>query len=192
MRTNDSRYLQPVLAEIANADPVTFQRMQNAKNWYVGVIDGPEDFMPLVKIDPDAGYAVMNNMGHANGLTIVARPDAPDYIKRLDGYTWLNRPYIKAEAASYDVSPVKYAADILVHEFSHREDRTQEPEAYDAGIEFAKKMGEPAIVAAQQSTKREVQRREDMARLLDDMPVQRGQLDGALGELLRLIEEGTR
>jgi hypothetical protein len=154
--------MQPIMAEIANADPETFKRIHAADDWEVTVIDDPTDLLPLIKANPPVGMAILDGMGQANGMTIVSTDDTPvpPEFKGVYRNTWLNRPYINAEAASYDVSPVKYAADILVHEFAHREDYAEEPEAYDAGIEFARKMGEPVIMHAQNNTKTEVQRRE--------------------------------
>lgn len=196
MRTNDSRYMQPIMAEIAHADPTTFKRME-AADWLVTVVDRPDDLRDIIRKNPEGGYALMQSLGQANGVTVKVRPayrDEAEILREFDGNTWLNRPYIKAEADSYGVSPVKYAADILVHEYAHRAEDADEPEAYDAGISFAHKMGEPEIARAQQFTKDEVQYRADMEqRAHDYVPGQRrGQLDGPLGELLRLIEEGSR
>lgn len=177
MRTNDSRYMQPIMAEIAHADPATFKRME-AADWLVTVVDGPEDLELLARENPGAAYSLASALGRANGVTVVAihGEPVPTEIAQVYRNTWLNRPYINDEAEQHGVSPVKYAADILVHEFAHREDYADEPAAYDAGIAFARKMGEPVIAMAQTKTKAEVQRRENESEQKRDA-------------LMRLIEE---
>jgi hypothetical protein len=189
MRTNDSRYMQPVMSEIAHSDPETFRAMVADNGWYVTVIDRPQDLTVVAeRVDPGAAYQLMRSLGSANAITVSPVESVP---AKLRGQTWLNRPYIAEEAAETGVEAVKFAAMVLVHEWAHHLGELEEGPAYDAGIEFARKMGEPLIVANQHETKRQVAEREAAERKLIPFPGQQ-RIPPELRELIEEVLGGYR
>jgi hypothetical protein len=154
VETNDSTWMEPVLSVVGHTDEGLFKAI-NAAQWTVTVVDKPEDLMyllPLVGF-PDV-MSLLSSLSRSDGVTAQNMPEVQAVLR---GNTWLNRMYINASAETIGVSPVHYAADVLVHEFAHHNGAYTEPPAYAAGHAFAMEMGDPAIARDSDETLKFVQ-----------------------------------
>jgi hypothetical protein len=134
----DMQWLNPALQLVKDTDPATYQRMQ-AEYWPVDVIDGPED---LEWIMDKAGFwewaALMTEVPNAFGVTNTAKPGQEG--NPLNHVTIINRPNIEYKARELGVPVAKLAADILVHEFAHRDKQADEPQAFKASTRFGRQL----------------------------------------------------
>jgi hypothetical protein len=151
MRTNDTAYLQPAFDIIRTTDPNLYRRMKNS-DWTIHVVDEPSDLLPLLREGlgmPDV-YGLAESLDDANGVTIL--PQAPVSVA---GDTWLNRPYLNAQADEMHLDRVRVLAYTIAHEFNHHEGG-REPTAYTAGTEFAQKMGDRGVAQLSELTRQSV------------------------------------
>jgi hypothetical protein len=178
MRIKDSARLQPALSLIAYYDPGLFARMQ-ASNWTVHVMAGPDDLEPLFNLarNGQIELSMLAAMGESltspsvMGLTVNAvrrgtsRADIPSAL--LD-QTWLAWPQVSEATLQFETSAARVAAMVLVHEFQHYLGYGEGP-AYDAGMAFARKMGENKMADSQARDKQLSLREEaEMQRLIDE------------------------
>lgn len=145
MKTTDIKWLQPAMDVVAKTDPATWKRMDKA-DWTVHPVSDPSD---LDGIDPWSALQLADELDSAFGVTVrSSRLAHPDVYRT----TWLNVPMIENKARDDLKVPVAhFAADVLVHEFNHREGG-DESDAFKAGTAFAQKMGDPSVASFSRET----------------------------------------
>lgn len=176
MHTNDSKWLQPVLSTIANYDPGLAAEIHQSDATITIVSDPWTMLMGLVtKLPMAMAQAMLQSMANASGLTVRPPQDAAEAAETPElapvyGDVWLRRDAIEDSARSLGVSWEHFAAATLVHEWKHH-NGYGETEGYDAGAEFARRMGDETLAKAEEDTKvrgvayeREVSRRADAER----------------------------
>lgn len=148
--SNYQSWFRPAFAVIRDTDPAVYRRMITS-DWQVTAVDAPHDVDDVAEQDSltDAGHVLVELQG-SFGETLTPKPDMPDDPSNpmpdiLKRHTWLACKDIEGKAAELGIPMVKLAADVLVHEFRHIEGG-DESQARDAGEEFGRKLGEPAIV----------------------------------------------
>jgi hypothetical protein len=146
--TNSQSWFRPAFQVIRDTDPAVYRRMV-ASDWQVTAVDAPHDVDDVAEQDSltDAGQ-VLVELQNSFGETLTPKPDLPESAVMpaiLKYHTWLSCQAIEEHAAEMGVALPKFAADVLVHEFDHIEGG-DESRARDAGTEFGRKLGEPAII----------------------------------------------
>jgi hypothetical protein len=169
MKTNDTEYIQPALGIIAHYDPDTFKAM-NAADWYISVVDEPDDLAPLIPhIGLGEAYGLVQSLSNANGVTIVpnkGETDVPAWAARRP--TWINRDNLREDAANGGFNEARYLAYTLVHEFVHHNGVQDEPTAYDAGKAFALRMGDTVLAQSADKVKYRVLQQEQREAMIPD------------------------
>ena len=167
MKTNNSQWLKPVLALIQKYAPNTYEAMVNCDDWNVNAVTTYADLLPIMEAfndSPQEMHYVFDRFNHALGCTFcnlkdnLVPWDGPDELKNT---TWMNHKRIMMNSTDGHVNPVRLAASVLVHEWTHRRGYG-EKEAYATAARFARSMGEEEIARAQERTWRRVQYEEMM------------------------------
>jgi hypothetical protein len=177
MHVKDSARLQQALSLIAYYDPATMARMQ-ASNWTVHVVAEPDDLEPLFNLarNGQIKFGMLAALGHSltlpstMGITVNAvRPGTSrsDIPPALLDQTWVAWPQVNEGALEFETSVARTAAMVLVHEFQHYLGYGEGP-AYDAGVTFARKMGETKMAYSQARDKKlSLKDEAEMQRLID-------------------------
>jgi hypothetical protein len=154
MQTNDSAWMQPVLDVVKSTDPDLFAAIDSA-DWTVTVVDEPEDMEYLLPLLDFGNFmSLLFGLATADGVTVQDTPGVPPVLR---GKTWLNRLQINDRADSLGVPAAHFAAETLVHEWTHHAGAHTEPPAYAAGIKFSREAGDAAIAEEMARTLAEVQ-----------------------------------
>lgn len=176
--------MRPVLQLIKQHTPNTYEAMVNAE-WPVTPVVDKRDLEYIAKqIDPDEldylQWAVGNGLGCTLGM--ITDESTPEQIEcdetplALRKTTWLNLPGIMEQAVRGGVDPVKLAASVVIHEWTHRRGYGEE-KAYSVGTDFALKMGEPEIARMSEHTRHGMRRQK----------AQKERQEAAMRELRRIF-----
>jgi len=159
MNSQDEQWLAPALDVVKRVEPATYDKMQ-AEYWPVHVVDGPDDIKWVLNSDGPLWWAsIMQSLPVSYGITLDAdSADAPDDL-RLS--TFLNRPDIIYRAGKLGVSVEDFTADVLVHEFTHRDQAADEPTAFEAGTKFGRELGSWPIAQLSEDTARTLEEYEE-------------------------------
>ena len=135
-------WLAPAFKIIKATDPATYRRMRQ-EHWPVCVTDGADDIeWVLDAAGPMTWFPLMRDLPSSFGVTL--DPNQPAYLppmpEAITDHTFLNRPEITAKAEEMGVPVADFLADVLIHEFAHRDTGASEPEAFEAGTRFALKL----------------------------------------------------
>lgn len=128
--------LQSAVDVIRQTDPDTYAKMA-ASPWTVHAIatgHEPSLFELARERGPLNALSLLYQLDTAFGVTLSTPDEIPMWL------TFINAPSIVAKAESMGVPAVDFAADVLVHEFTHNGDGSAtvgEPEAFTAGTAFA-------------------------------------------------------
>lgn len=147
-------WLTPAFDLIEKYDPATYRRM-NRTEWFVKVVSEIDDLDSIMENDGlFIWMQIAGTLSHAFGVTDMAeRGDSSHTPPDLIHVTWLNKPDIEHAASEVLSVPVaEFLADVLVHEFKHRDERSGEKEAFAAGTQFAYTMGNAAIAEFSEET----------------------------------------
>jgi hypothetical protein len=155
---NHTATMKQVMRLIEKHAPNTYDAMQNAY-WPVTMIATQADFDEVTR---EASYfekaSLADDLQHALGITFTPRD--PEHTTALSYCSVLNAPALMEQAADDGYSPVKLAATVLVHEWTHRRGYG-EPEAYAAGAKFARAMGEERIARSQERTGAKIEQQQE-------------------------------
>ncbi len=155
MKVNDSHYINPALQLIKNTDVAIYDAMIH-NPWQLNAIDEPSDAILIRLMEVLSGeengvigfVALIEGLGHAFGTTF-EQEGVPHSLRYT---TWLNRGAIADKATDLGVPVDDFLADVIVHEFNHITGG-DEPEAYNAGTQFADKLGDETIAEFSQQSK---------------------------------------
>jgi hypothetical protein len=142
VQRKDLSWLKPAFDVIKRTDPDTYGRMQ-ADYWPVYAVDVPDDIdWVLDDAGPMAWIPLMHDLPTSFGVTISANQPAgmPEVAESVKYATFLYRPLVNWKADDMGVPVPDFLADVLVHEFAHRDADADEPEAFEAGTEFGEKL----------------------------------------------------
>lgn len=173
MKTNNKTWLTPALRLVKRYAPNTYEAMINA-DWTVHTVASERDLIPVArKVHPENLAQLIDALNRGLACTVRSSCKDPDDIemwnnivreskaqgKQMGGVlnhnTFVNLHKLHGEAYHEGVDPVCLAAAVLVHEWWHRRGYG-ERKAYDAGTEFAVKMGQPRIARLSEHTKGKV------------------------------------
>lgn len=167
MKTNNKTWLTPALKLVKKHAPNTYEAMINA-DWKVHVVKSEKDLITIAGLlHPWNLMELINALNNALAVTVRSSCKDPDELEEwnklikegnkpiggaLNHTTWVNLRRLNGEAYHAEVDPVHLAAAVLVHEWWHRRGYG-ESKAYDAGTEFALKMGQPRIARLSEHTR---------------------------------------
>ena len=170
MKTNNKTWLTPALRLVKKYAPNTYEAMINA-DWKVQVVKSEKDLITISGLlHPWNLMQLIDALNDALAVTIRSSCKDPDELEEwnrllaknhhgngpvggaLNHTTWVNLRKLNGEAYHEGVDPVGLAALVLVHEWWHRRGYG-ERKAYDAGTEFAFKMGQPRIARLSEHTR---------------------------------------
>jgi hypothetical protein len=155
MKSNDPAFTDPALDVIRKTDPELAKRIDAAPE-LITVVTDPEKTAAnaLPAIGLMAALDLEYSLHVAYGVTQIPRGEHVP----MDGDIWLTKQQIVDEARELDVPVEQFTAFILAHEFRHH-DGGEEPSAYAQGTAFARKMGQPVILAFAENLARKARHR---------------------------------
>lgn len=157
MKTNGTGQLRPAIRLIQQFDPATWARMK-AADWTVEAIGANDLFGIMVRNGVPFDEARGTSAHFAQfgmGLTLTGNPNNPGLISgELDGNTWLNLDRLNLASEQTGIALDNLTASVLVHEFNHHEGG-DEPEAYNAGSNFARRLGDRKLLATSEQSRRD-------------------------------------
>lgn len=140
IKGNDPMWAQNALDVIRRVDPSTYDRMMEC-DWRLYVTDGADDLFWVIASEPFEFVSLASDLPVAFGVTPMQAQDGDGYAALPDdlvGTSFLNRPGINQRAKELGVPTADFLADVMVHEFKHRDGWHDEPDAFAAGTAFAR------------------------------------------------------
>lgn len=162
MKTNNKTWLTPALRLIKKHAPNTYEAMINA-DWKVHAVASEQDLLKVAgHLHPWVLAELVQDFSRGLACTVAKTEDAPSWARvedsplgSLNHTSLFNLHNLRSQAYHGGVDLVCLTAQVLVHEWWHRRGYG-ERKAYDAGTEFAVKMGQPRIARLSEHTKARV------------------------------------
>ena len=163
--------MRPAFRFIEKHAPNTFEAMLNAY-WPVTAVKDMDELLPLAKLISRSDFhQIAHTLAGANAVTAESSvfPELKDRIPQVvDHNSWFNLPCLLKTARREHVDPTKLLATVAVHEWKHRRGYDEGP-AYDAGVKFAREMGELRIARWHEQLGRDEQETNREDNLIRDM-----------------------
>lgn len=146
---NREHVMNRVLQLVKQHAPHTYEAMQ-AAHWPVTLVGDERDLYDLASQSLPLAHHVAGELNDALGVTFT--PIFEHMISPIAYTSWLNGRLLDRQARELGCDPVKLAATVLVHEWTHRTGHLDEESAYTEAAKFARAMGEEVIAQSQEMT----------------------------------------